>query len=52
MFNYGKLSFQIAEYKFSSIPRGFCIIINNVHFQPPYKDRYGADSDGGYSFFF
>lgn len=47
MFHYGKLSFQITEYKMSSKPRGFCVIINNVNFASPLKDRYGSNVDEG-----
>lgn len=48
----GNLTFQMIEYKMSSKPRGLCLIINNVNFDPPYKNRYGSNSDEGYSFFF
>ncbi|MCJ8729927.1 hypothetical protein PDJAM_G00111730 [Pangasius djambal] len=40
-----KAADEITEYKMSSKPRGLCVIINNVNFDPPLKDRYGAHSD-------
>ncbi|KAI4885378.1 hypothetical protein NFI96_020332 [Prochilodus magdalenae] len=36
---------KITEYKMSSVPRGFCVIINNMKFDPPLKDRNGSDAD-------
>ncbi|KAF5880680.1 caspase-8-like isoform X1, partial [Clarias magur] len=36
---------EIVEYKMSSQPRGVCVIINNVKFSPPHKNRFGSDSD-------
>ncbi|XP_036425750.1 caspase-8-like isoform X2 [Colossoma macropomum] len=36
---------EIGEYKMSSVPRGLCLIINNIKFDPPFKDRKGSDVD-------
>ncbi|XP_076848741.1 caspase 20, apoptosis-related cysteine peptidase isoform X2 [Brachyhypopomus gauderio] len=36
---------QISEYKISSTPRGLCVIINNVNFNPVFSDRKGSDVD-------
>ncbi|KAG9277634.1 caspase-8-like [Astyanax mexicanus] len=36
---------EISEYKMSSLPRGFCVIINNMTFDPPLKNRKGSDTD-------
>ncbi|XP_072539794.1 caspase-8-like [Salminus brasiliensis] len=36
---------ETSEYKMSSLPRGLCVIINNMTFDPPLKDRKGSDTD-------
>ncbi|XP_066522065.1 caspase-8-like isoform X2 [Hoplias malabaricus] len=36
---------EITEYKMSSVPRGFCVIINNINFDSPFKERKGSDID-------
>ncbi|KAM9482864.1 caspase 20, apoptosis-related cysteine peptidase [Clarias gariepinus] len=36
---------EIDEYKMSSLPRGLCVIINNVIFSSSHKHRSGSDSD-------
>ncbi|XP_017336114.1 caspase 8 isoform X1 [Ictalurus punctatus] len=40
-----KAASEITEYKMSSEPRGFCVIINNVNFASPLKERYGSKLD-------
>ncbi|KAL7890636.1 hypothetical protein AOLI_G00001120 [Acnodon oligacanthus] len=36
---------EISEYKMSSVPRGLCVIINNMKFVRPFKDRNGSEVD-------
>ncbi|XP_026860485.2 caspase 20, apoptosis-related cysteine peptidase [Electrophorus electricus] len=36
---------EISEYKMTSVPRGVCVIINNVTFCPDFGDRKGSDED-------
>lgn len=36
----------------SSVPRGLCLIINNIKFDQPFKDRRGSDVDEGQTFIF
>ncbi|XP_077055492.1 caspase 20, apoptosis-related cysteine peptidase isoform X2 [Siphateles boraxobius] len=38
---------QVSEYKISRIPRGICVIINNVHFTTM-MERSGSDEDQKY----
>jgi len=38
------LLFQVSQYKISQIPRGICVIFNNVHFTTM-KERSGSDKD-------
>lgn len=39
------------EYKMSSKPRGVCLIINNMNFDPPLQNRQGSEKDEGMSFY-
>lgn len=43
--NPGRAADEITEYKMSSIPRGFCLIINNITFSSPNKTRRGSEQD-------
>ncbi|KAL7826173.1 hypothetical protein SRHO_G00339110 [Serrasalmus rhombeus] len=36
---------EIGEYEMSSVPRGLCVIINNMKFDPPFKYRNGSEVD-------
>ncbi|KAG1942307.1 caspase-8 [Pimephales promelas] len=38
---------QVSQYKISQIPRGICVIFNNVHFTTM-KERSGSDKDQNY----
>ncbi|KAG7326800.1 hypothetical protein KOW79_010201 [Hemibagrus wyckioides] len=43
--NGAKAADEIIEYKMSSVPRGLCLIINNVKFDPSLPDRPGSMRD-------
>lgn len=45
-----EMSFQIGEYKMSSMPRGVCLIINNRNFIKM-GNRSGSDKDEGVWFY-
>ncbi|KAK3575150.1 hypothetical protein QTP86_020948 [Hemibagrus guttatus] len=40
-----KAADEITEYKMSSVPRGVCLIINNIIFDPPFSNRPGSMTD-------